>query len=158
MLVETEDLCLMAIQEHLQMLKKYFWFERRNSSLMKKEIRYLILMMLKIQTVKMKNHQLLERKRKRRTMIITKLIKLLSLDALLDQMVKMISLSKESKRNYLKTKLLELTGQLTSTWIEDLKPIVKPTNLMSKIPISLSSLQNIRLQLLTFIAVKLQRK
>jgi len=66
------------------MLKKYFWFERRNSSLMKKEIRYLILMMLKIQTVKMKNHQLLERKRKRRTMIITKLIKLLSLDALLD--------------------------------------------------------------------------
>ena len=70
----------------------------------------------------------------------------------------MISLSKESKPNYLKTKLLEPTGQLTSTWIEDLKPIVKPTNLMSKIPISLSSLPNIRLQLLTFIAVKLQRK
>ena len=84
MLVETEDLFLMVIQEHLLMLKKSFWCERRNSSLMKKEIRYLILMMLKIQIVKMKNHQPLEKKRKRRIMIITKLIKLLSQVVLLD--------------------------------------------------------------------------
>ena len=125
---------------------------------MKKEIKSLILMMLRILIVKMRSHQHQERKRKKRTMIIMKLTKQSYLGVLLDWMEKTILSSKESRPNFLKTKSLELTGQLTLTWIDDSRLIVKPTNLMSKIQTSLSSSPNIRLQHSTFIAVKLQRK
>lgn len=125
---------------------------------MKKEIRFLILMMLRILIVKMRNHQHLERKRKKRTMIIMKLTKQSYLVVLLDWMEKTILSNNESRPNFLKTKSLVLTGQLTSTWIDDSRLIARLTNLMLRTQTSLSSSPNIRLQHSTFIAVKLQRK